>query len=152
MAAQAMGRQLIVFGIAGMLGVQFAFVAAINESNAVLATLLQFLAPIFVVAYVSLSLKKWPPKYQVLGIIGTLIGLFLLLTNASFDSLLISPKALMWGIAVGLTFAFYTLYPARLMKVECAFSSWLGDAGGWLHFRLSKPCLAVHSMGCSSRL
>ncbi|MFK5710542.1 MULTISPECIES: DMT family transporter [Lysinibacillus] len=110
------GRQLIVFGIAGMLGVQFAFVAAINESNAVLATLLQFLAPIFVVAYVSLSLKKWPPKYQVLGIIGTLIGLFLLLTNASFDSLLISPKALMWGIAVGLTFAFYTLYPARLMK------------------------------------
>lgn len=110
------GRQLIVFGIAGMLGVQFAFVAAINESNAVLATLLQFLAPIFVVAYVSLSLKKWPPKYQVLGIIGTFIGLFLLLTNASFDSLLISPKALMWGIAVGLTFAFYTLYPARLMK------------------------------------
>ncbi|WP_342544560.1 EamA family transporter [Lysinibacillus sp. FSL W7-1291] len=109
-------RQLITFGIAGMLGVQFAFVAAINESNAVLATLLQFLAPIFVVAYVSLSLKKWPPKYQVLGIIGTLIGLFLLLTNASFESLLISPKALLWGIAVGLTFAFYTLYPARLMK------------------------------------
>jgi len=110
------GRQLIVFGIAGMLGVQFAFVAAIHESNAVLATLLQFLAPIFVVAYVSLSLKKWPPKYQVIGIIGTLMGLFLLLTNASFNSLLISPKALLWGIAVGLTFAFYTLYPARLMK------------------------------------
>lgn len=109
-------RQLVIFGIAGMLGVQFAFVAAINASNAVLATLLQFLAPIFVVAYVSLSLKKWPPKYQVLGIIGTLIGLFLLLTNASFDALLVSKKALLWGVAVGLTFAFYTLYPARLMK------------------------------------
>lgn len=109
-------RQLIIFGIAGMLGVQFAFVAAINASNAVLATLLQFLAPIFVVAYVSLSLKKWPPKYQVLGIIGTLIGLFLLLTNASFDALLVSNKALLWGVVVGLTFAFYTLYPARLMK------------------------------------
>ena len=110
------GRQLFIFGIAGMLGVQYAFVAAINESNAVLATLLQFLAPIFVVAYVSLSLKKWPPRYQVYGIIGTLGGLFLLLTNASFDDLLVSGKALLWGIAVGLTFAFYTLYPARLMK------------------------------------
>ncbi|MEK5330178.1 DMT family transporter [Lysinibacillus sp. FSL W8-0992] len=109
-------RQLVIFGIVGMLGVQYAFVGAINESNAVLATLLQFLAPIFVVAYVSLSLKKWPPKYQVLGIIGTLVGLFLLLTNASFDSLLVSNKALLWGVAVGLTFAFYTLYPARLMK------------------------------------
>lgn len=109
-------RQLVTFGIIGMLGVQYAFVGAINESNAVLATLIQFLAPIFVVAYVSLSLKKWPPKYQVLGIMGTLIGLFLLLTNASFDSLLVSNKALLWGLAVGLTFAFYTLYPARLMK------------------------------------
>jgi len=109
-------RQLLIFGIAGMLGVQFAFVAAINESNAVVATLLQFLAPIFIVAYVSLSLKKWPPKYQVIGIIGTLIGLFLLLTNASLDVLLVSNKALFWGVAVGLTFAFYTLYPARLMK------------------------------------
>lgn len=56
------------------------------------------------------------PKYQVLGIIGTLVGLFLLLTNASIDGFLISPKALLWGLAVGLTFAFYTLYPARLMK------------------------------------
>ena len=109
-------KQLLIFGIAGMLGVQYAFVAAINESNAVLATLLQFLAPIFVVAYVSLSLRKWPPRYQVLGIIGTLGGLFLLLTNASFDDLLVSRKALLWGVAVGLTFAFYTLYPARLMK------------------------------------
>ncbi|MFJ6211591.1 EamA family transporter [Lysinibacillus sp. NPDC092081] len=78
-----------------MLGVQFAFVAAIKESNAVFATLLQFLAPIFVVAYVSLSLKKCPPKYQVLGIIGTLIDLFLLLTNASFDALLVSSKDLL---------------------------------------------------------
>lgn len=110
------GRQLFIFGIVGMLGVQYAFVATINESNAVLATLLQFLSPIFVVVYVSLSLKKWPPKYQVFGIIGTLGGLFLLLTNASFDDLLVSSKALLWGVAVGLTFAFYTLYPARLMK------------------------------------
>lgn len=110
------GRQLLIFGIVGMLGVQYAFVAAINESNAVLATLLQFLAPIFVVAYVSLRLKKWPPNYQILGIMGTLGGLYLLLTNASFDDLLVSTKALLWGVAVGLTFAFYTLYPARLMK------------------------------------
>lgn len=110
------GRQLLIFGMIGMLGVQYAFVAAINESNAVLATLLQFLAPIFVVAYVSLRRKKWPPNYQIWGIIGTLGGLFLLLTNASFDDLLVSTKALLWGVAVGLAFAFYTLYPARLMK------------------------------------
>ncbi|MDM5246171.1 EamA family transporter [Lysinibacillus sp. G4S2] len=77
------------------MGVQFAFVAAINESNAVLATFLHFLAPIFIVAFVIPILKKFPPKYQVIGIIGMLSGLFLLLTNASFGSLLVSNKALL---------------------------------------------------------
>jgi len=48
----------------GMLDVQFVPVAAINESNAVLFTLLQFLSPIFIVAYVSLSLKNDPKNIK----------------------------------------------------------------------------------------
>ena len=109
-------KQLCVFGIFGMLGVQYSFVAAIDASNAVVATLLQFLAPIFVVIFVSWKLKKLPPKYQLYGIAGTLVGLILLLTNGSMNNLLLSPLALAWGIAVGLSFAFYTLYPSLLMK------------------------------------
>jgi drug/metabolite transporter (DMT)-like permease len=109
-------KKLIIFALFGMLGVQYAFVAAIEASDAVVATLLQFLAPIFVVIFVSWSLKKWPPMYQAFGIIGTLVGLFLLLTNGSFTNLLLSPVALAWGIAVGFCFAFYTLYPGSLMK------------------------------------
>lgn len=109
-------NQLILFSILGMVGLQFTFTMAIQTSNAVVATLLQFSAPIFVVLYVSLHHKKWPPRYQILGILGTLAGLFLLLTNGSMSSLLVSTEALLWGIAVGLTFAFYTLYPSRLMK------------------------------------
>lgn len=108
--------QLLIFGIVGMLGVQYTFVAAIDASNAVLATLLQFLAPIFVILYVSFSKKKLPPKYQVIGIIGTLFGLFLLLTNGSVDNLLVSKEALLWGLGVGITFAFYTLYPTSIMN------------------------------------
>lgn len=109
-------KRLIIFALFGMLGVQYSFVAAIEASDAVVATLLQFLAPIFVVIFVSWGLKKWPPKYQVFGIVGTLFGLFLLLTNGSFTNLLLSPEALAWGIAVGFSFAFYTLYPGTLMK------------------------------------
>jgi drug/metabolite transporter (DMT)-like permease len=109
-------NQLILFSILGMVGLQFTFSYAIETSNAVVATLLQFSAPIFVVLYVSLTHKKFPPRYQILGIAGTLAGLFLLLTNGSLGNLLVSTEALLWGLAVGLTFAFYTLYPARLMK------------------------------------
>ena len=109
-------NQLLLFSIVGMLGVQFTFVKSIEESNAIVATLLQFLAPIFIVIYISVMQKKLPPKAQVIGIAGTLAGLFLLLTNGSFQTLMVSRTALVWGVALGFTYAFYTLYPARLMK------------------------------------
>ena len=40
-------RQLLFFGVFGMLGVQYTFVASINTSNAVIATLFQFLSTDF---------------------------------------------------------------------------------------------------------
>ena len=109
-------RPLVLFSIFGMLGAQFTFVSAIAASDAVVATLLQFLGPIYIILFISLSQKKLPPLYQVIGMAGTLVGLFLLLTNGRPDELIISGEALFWGILVGLTFSFYTLYPARLMQ------------------------------------
>ena len=109
-------RQLLIFGIVGMLGVQYAFVASINASNAVIATLFQFLAPIFIITFVAWSLKKMPPVAQVVGMVVTLLGLALLLTNGSLEGLALSKAAVLWGIGLGFTFSFYTLYPVRLMK------------------------------------
>ncbi|WP_341201353.1 DMT family transporter [Planomicrobium okeanokoites] len=109
-------RQLLIFSVLGMLGVQFSFVSSIETSNAVVATLFQFLAPVYLILFISLRHKKFPPKYQVIGMIGTMAGLFLLLTNGRLDELAISGIALFWGVMVGLAFAFYTLYPGRLME------------------------------------
>lgn len=108
-------KRLLIYSIIGMLGVQFTFVASIEVSNAVIATLFQFFAPIFIILYVSLTKRKWPPLVQVLGIGVTLIGLFLLLTNGAFSTLAVSAEAVAWGMAIGFTFAFYTLYPGNLM-------------------------------------
>ncbi|MGM9946217.1 MAG: DMT family transporter [Lysinibacillus sp.] len=114
---QALWRnQLLIFSVVGMLGVQMTFVKTIEESNAIVATLLQFLAPILIVIHVCVTSKKWPPKAQIIGIAGTLFGLFLLLTNGSLSSLMVNGTALIWGVALGFTYAFYTLYPARLMQ------------------------------------
>jgi drug/metabolite transporter (DMT)-like permease len=109
-------RQLVIFGVFGMLGVQYAFLASIDESNAVIATLFQFLAPIYIIIFISFRQKTWPPIAQVLGIAVTFIGLFLLLTNGTLAGFTLSKIALFWGIVVGLSFAFYTLYPVRLMQ------------------------------------
>lgn len=107
--------QLLIFGLVGMLGVQYTFVASINTSNAVIATLFQFLAPVYIILFVSWTHRRFPPVVQVLGIVVTLAGLFLLLTNGSLSGFALSKVAVMWGVALGFTFSFYTLYPARLM-------------------------------------
>jgi len=143
---KAWARQLVIFGIVGMLGVQYTFLKTIEESNAVIATLLQFLAPIFVIAFVTFSQRRWPPVYQVLGITVTLAGLVLLLTNGSLSSLEVSKSALAWGVTLGFTFAFYTLYPARLMHEYGVIQtvSWAMVIGGAALF-ITQP-LAVFRM------
>lgn len=109
------GRKTIIFGVIGVLGAQYAFVQSIQTSNAVIATLFQFLAPVYIITFVSIGFKKMPPLTQIAGIVVTLIGLFLLLTNGSLANFELSKEAVIWGILVGLTFSFYTLYPVRLL-------------------------------------
>ena len=109
-------RQLLIFGIVGMLGVQYTFVATINVSSAVIATLFQFLAPIYIILFVSWLHRKLPPVAQVTGMFVTLVGLFFLLTNGSLSEITISKGTVLWGIVLGFTFSFYTLYPSRLMQ------------------------------------
>ena len=42
---------MILFGLFGMLAVQYTYFASIKEGNAAVATLLQYLAPIFITVY-----------------------------------------------------------------------------------------------------
>ena len=109
-------RQMVIFGVFGMLGVQFTFVGAIDASNAVIATLFQFLAPIYIILFVSVRQRVLPPATQVIGMIVTMVGLYFLLTNGTLSGFALSAEAIAWGLAVGFTFTFYTLYPARLMN------------------------------------
>ena len=61
-----------------MLGVQYTFVASIESSNAVIATLFQFLSTDFYYCICDGMQKAWPPIVQVLGMFVTLVGLLLL--------------------------------------------------------------------------
>lgn len=125
-------RQMVIFGVLGMLGVQFAFTSAISESNAVIATLFQFLSPIYVILFVSVRQRFVPPLAQIAGMLVTLGGLFLLLTNGSLSGFSLTPAAVFWGVAVGFAFTFYTLYPVRLMQEWGVLLSigWAMVAGG----------------------
>ncbi|WP_316831474.1 DMT family transporter [Pedobacter aquatilis] len=108
--------QLLIFAVAGMLGVQYTYFAAIKYSNAATATVLQFIGPIIIAIYLAIKNKRIPPIVELLAILMAVTGTFLLVTHGHFDSLSISSKALFFGIASAFTLALYTLQPKQLMQ------------------------------------
>ncbi|GIP23609.1 DMT family transporter [Paenibacillus sp. J22TS3] len=108
--------QLLIFGLIGMLGVQYTYMVSIKSGNAAVATLLQYLAPVMIIIYLILSKKSVLTRKDVLTVLLVLIGCFLLLTNGSFSQLSVPLLAIIWGILSGAALAFYTLYAVRLLK------------------------------------
>ncbi|MBS4174765.1 DMT family transporter [Bacillus sp. FJAT-49736] len=108
--------QLIIFGVLGMLGAQYAFIETIHVSNAVTAVLFQFLGPILITIYVAMQTKKIPTVMQLLAVIAALGGTFFLITNGSIENVVLSKKAIILGLMTTLGFTFYTLHPVSLIK------------------------------------
>lgn len=108
--------QLLIFSTLGMLLVQYAYMASINYGNAAIATLLQYIAPVYIILWFIILKKETFKLFDVIAILLTLTGTFLLLTNGSLDSLMVSSSSMIWGIISGLSLAFYTIYASNLLS------------------------------------
>ncbi|SCX57731.1 DMT family transporter [Lysinibacillus fusiformis] len=108
-------RQLL-FSLLGMLAVQYTYMMSISIGNSAVATLLQYLAPLFIMAYYFLSKQSPLTKQDCIAVTLTLVGTFLLLTNGSFSTLSVPFMAVFWGVVSGLSVAFYTLYAVPLLQ------------------------------------
>ena len=84
--------QLVVFGLLGVLGVQYTYFAAIEQSNAATATILQYLAPIMITLYFVVRNKKIPLKNEITAILLAMVGVFLLVTHGNVSTLCILIK------------------------------------------------------------
>lgn len=108
--------QLLIFSTLGMLLVQYAYMASINYGNAAIATLLQYIAPVYIILWFIILKKETFKLFDVIAILLTLTETFLLLTNGSLDSLMVSSSSMIWGIISGLSLAFYTIYASNLLS------------------------------------
>lgn len=106
---------IIIFSLFGMLLVQYSYMASIDAGNAAIATLLQYLAPIYIILWMLLRGHQKISLPDIISISFTVIGTWLLLTNGSFQGLSVPLIAIIWGIISGLSLAFYTLYAKRLL-------------------------------------
>ncbi len=107
---------LVIFGIFGMLGVQYTYFATIVHSNAATATILQYLMPIVMVVYLVFTTHHLPKLLELFAIGLAMLGTFLLVTKGNFHTLAISPQALIWGLLSACFSAFYTLQPRTIIK------------------------------------
>ncbi|QNF29916.1 DMT family transporter [Metabacillus elymi] len=108
--------QLIIFGLFGMLTVQYTYMASIQHGNAAVATLLQYLAPIMIIVYLIFRKHTVLTRRDLLTVSLALVGSFFLLTNGSISQLSVPTLAIVWGVLSGIALAFYTLYAVPLLK------------------------------------
>lgn len=107
--------QLVIFGLVGMLGVQYTYMASIEKGNAAVATLLQYLAPVMIIIYLFVRKQSAPTSKDMYTVSLALLGSFFLLTNGSLSQLSVPSDAVVWGILSGAALAFYTLYTVRFL-------------------------------------
>ncbi|WP_339212420.1 EamA family transporter [Solibacillus sp. FSL W8-0372] len=108
--------RLVTFAIVGMLAVQYTYMASIKEGNAAVATLLQYLAPVMIIVWVTLRGQSKFTKKDAVTIVLALCGSFFLLTNGSLSAFAVPLPAIIWGLLSGLSLAFYTLYAIPLLQ------------------------------------
>lgn len=108
--------QIILFGLIGMLGTQYTYFSAIQYSNAAIATVLTYFGPTLVLIFVCLKERRKPLKYEIIAILLSSFGVFLLATHGDITSLQISFKALVWGMLSAMSVVFYTIQPEKLLE------------------------------------
>lgn len=90
--------QLIIFGLLGMLAVQYTYMASIKHGNSAVATLLQYLAPVMIIIYLILRKQTVLTRRDMLTVSLALVGCFFLLTNGSISQLSVPTLAIVWGV------------------------------------------------------
>ncbi|GAA3632037.1 DMT family transporter [Lactobacillus hamsteri] len=107
---------ILAYGIFGLLPVQLFYFIVIQQANASIATILQFIGPFFVIGYLALTHQQVMRRLDIIAALFAFIGVFLLSTHGKFDQLAITPWALFWGLLSAVGEASYTLIPVGIVK------------------------------------
>lgn len=105
---------IVGFATLGLLGNMYSFFYSIKYGNASATTILQYLAPLFILLGTVIFYHKMPTKVDFISFFMALVGVALLITRGNFNQLAISPKSFWLGIVSGLTAGIYYVLPHKL--------------------------------------
>ena len=107
---------LILFGLAGITFCQFSYFMAVQSSNARTATVLQYLSPVLILLWLCIKEMRFPGGVELLTILLSLTGVFLIGTHGNLSDLQLSEEGLFWGLMAAVAAVIYTVLPGTLVN------------------------------------
>jgi drug/metabolite transporter (DMT)-like permease len=104
-------RALALYGVVAMAGTQLAFFNAVRTLDVGVALLLEFLAPVLLLAWTSVRTRTRPPLPTLGGAALTMVGLVFVLELTSAGSL--DPVGVAWGLVAAVCLAGFFVLSER---------------------------------------
>lgn len=135
------GIRQVAFSVLGMMGMQYSFFCAVQEMNAGIATIFQYLNPAMLLMYFAIVYRVTPKAKEITAVLCSVLGIFLVATHGNIHALTISSKGIILGLLVALTTCFYGVIPGPLLKkypaeIVCA---WAMIIGGLILMAVNRP-------------
>lgn len=125
---------LFVYGLIGIVMVQFSYFQAIATGGAAATTVILAAVPAMVVIWESIYNKKFPARIEILAVILAIVGVFFLVTGGDPTKILVPLPCVFWSLTSGASFAFSMIFGKVLFaeKITPAFITSVGMFGGGL--------------------
>ena len=131
----------IAFAVFGMMGMQYSFFAAVQETNAGTATIFQYLNPAILILYFAVIYRVAPKAKEIIAVLCSVSGIFLVATHGNFHELSVSPKGIILGMILAVTTCCYGVIPGPLLKKYPAETvcAWAMMVGGIVLMTVTRP-------------
>ncbi len=119
--------RMLVYGVIGIAGCQMTYYMAVQDSNAGIATVLQYTAPVMIMVLLAIRNRKLPEGNEILALVLAFGGTVLLATHGNLTQLSVSKTTLVLGLASAVATVFYNLVPGNMMDIYGTFSMVSGE-------------------------
>lgn len=130
---------VVIYGIVGVVFMQFTYFQAISIGGAAATTVITYACPAMVVMWESFYHRRLPKRGEVIAVVLAMSGVFLLVTGGNPTKLLVPIACVVWSLASGAAFAFSAIFPKHLFakKIDPYFLTGVGMfIGGLFTFTL----------------
>jgi drug/metabolite transporter (DMT)-like permease len=109
---------IFAYGVFGLVPVQYGYFMDVQYGNASIATVLQFVGPFFIIAYLAIFRHIPPRRIEIISAVIAFLGVFTIATHGHFNHLAVTPMVLFWGAVAAIGIATNTLIPQNMLRTN----------------------------------